>query len=360
MAKALIAMSGGVDSAVSAYLMQQAGYECIGCTMQLSPQTEGCGAAQDIADAKAVCDRLHMAHHVLDETDLFQNEIVGKFVRSYQCGRTPNPCIDCNRCMKFGAMMAAADALGCEILVTGHYARIVRKGSSWLLQTAADKDKDQSYVLYSLTQEKLARVQFPLGGLTKAQVRGIAAAQGFVNAHKHESQDICFVPDGDYAGFIMRQTGLQPVPGDFTDTAGQVIGRHQGLIHYTIGQRRGLGIALGKPAYVCELHPAENRVVIGENSDLFRCSCKVEDINWICGEIPAEAVRCSAKIRYRHPAQPALLRFTDEKTAVLTFDAPVRAITPGQSAVFYDGETVLGGGEIAASGCCRFAKGTEI
>ncbi|MBQ8922411.1 MAG: tRNA 2-thiouridine(34) synthase MnmA [Oscillospiraceae bacterium] len=353
MKTALIAMSGGVDSSIAAYLTQQAGYSCIGCTMKLYenadaniPRENTCCSLDDIEDARSVAFRLDMPYYVFQMTDLFREKVIRKFCDAYCAGRTPNPCIDCNRYLKFEALLARADALHCDKIVTGHYARIEETDRGYLLKKAADPAKDQSYVLYMLTQAQLARILFPLGGLQKQQVRALAEAQGFVNAHKHDSQDICFVPDGDYARVIETQTGITPEPGDFVDLQGNVIGRHDGLIHYTVGQRRGLGIAIGKPAYVCGLDVPGNRVVIGENADLFRRACIVTGINWISGEPPQEPVRCEAKIRYRHPGQPALLEFTDSDTARLTFDAPQRAITAGQAAVFYDGDTVLGGGEI--------------
>ncbi len=353
MAKALIAMSGGVDSSIAAYLTQQAGYSCIGCTMKLYenedadiPRENTCCSLDDVEDARSVAFRLNMPYYVFQMTDLFREKVIRKFCAQYCAGKTPNPCIDCNRYLKFEALLARAEVLGCEKIVTGHYARIVQTGQGWSLKKAADPAKDQSYVLHMLTQAQLARILFPLGELTKQQVRALAEQQGFVNAHKHDSQDICFVPDGDYARVIESQTGITPEPGDFVDLQGNVIGRHEGLIRYTVGQRRGLGIAVGKPAYVCGLDVPGNRVIIGSNEDLFRRSCTVSGINWIAGEPPQEPVRCRAKIRYRHPEQPALLQFTDADTALLTFDDPQRAITAGQAAVFYDGDTVLGGGEI--------------
>ena len=345
MKKALIAMSGGVDSSAAALLTLQAGYECIGCTMKLHDSTLP-GAPDDAADAKAICSRLGIPHYVFDFRAQFREQIIGKFVRSYQCGKTPNPCIDCNRCMKFSKLLECAAELGCDKIVTGHYAQVLETAEGFRLCRGADLTKDQSYVLYMLTQEQLSHVLLPLGGMTKQAVRQIAESHGFLNAHKRDSQDICFVPDGDYARIIREETGTEPVPGEFVDLQGNVLGQHAGMIHYTVGQRRGLGIAVGKPAYVVALEPAQNRVVIGDNADLFRRSCTVCGVNWIAGTPPQDPVRCQAKIRYRHPAQPAHVIFTDAQTALLTFDEPQRAITAGQAAVFYDGETVLGGGEI--------------
>lgn len=356
MAKALIAMSGGVDSAVSAFLTQKAGYDCIGCTMRLYDNEDAgidrsrtCCSLDDVEDARAVAYRLGMQHYVFNFTEQFREQVIGKFVRCYLAGETPNPCIDCNRTMKFEALLERARVLGCDKIVTGHYARIEQTADGYLLKKAADPSKDQSYVLYMLTQEQLRHILFPLGGLTKTETRAIAEAQGFVNAHKRDSQDICFVPDGDYARVIGLQTGEAPVPGEFVDKAGNVLGQHAGIIRYTIGQRRGLGLELGKVAYVCGIDAEKNRVILGDHEDLFSDMVTVRDVNWISGQIPSGEVRCSAKIRYRHPEQPATLRFLDDTSVLLHFDAPQRAVTAGQAAVFYDGDTVLGGGTIAAS-----------
>ena len=355
--KALIAMSGGVDSGVAAYLTKQLGYDCIGCTMKLFENSDAavtdsgktCCTLDDAEDARAVAYRLGMPHYVFNFKEGFRREVIDKFVRCYQRGETPNPCIDCNRTMKFAGLLARAQELRCAKIVTGHYARIEETPEGFLLKKAADTSKDQSYVLYMLTQAQLAQILFPLGNLKKTQVREIAEAQGFVNAHKRESQDICFVPDGDYARVIESNTGIRPEPGEFVDTAGNVIGQHRGIIHYTVGQRRGLGISIGKSAYVVAIDPVRNRVVIGDNADLFSDTVRVRDVNWIAGKPPAASVRCSAKIRYRHPEQPAVLHFLDETTAELKFDTPQRAVTAGQAAVFYDGDVVLGGGTITAA-----------
>ena len=349
-------MSGGVDSSAAAFLTQQAGYACIGCTMKLYENDDAgisrensCCALDDIADARAVAYRLGMPYYVFNFTEEFRRAVIGKFCGSYLRGETPNPCIDCNRYLKFGALMERAAVLGCGKLVTGHYAQVVRDGDGWALRKGADASKDQSYVLYTLTQAQLSHLLLPLGGMTKVAVRELAEAQGFVNARKHDSQDICFVPDGDYARVIALHTGVTPAPGDFTDPAGNVIGRHAGITHYTVGQRRGLGLALGHPAYVCGLDVPQNRVIIGTKDDLMHRRCTVRDVNWISGRIPEQPLRCCAKIRYRHTEQPALLTFTGADAAELCFDAPQRAMTAGQAAVFYDGDTVLGGGVIAGT-----------
>ena len=352
--KALIAMSGGVDSSVAAHLTRAAGYECTGCTMKLwdaddSPAEAGtktCCSADDTEDAKSVAYRLGMRHYVFNFKEDFREQVIGDFVRCYLCGRTPNPCIECNRHFKFTRLLERADLLGCDKIVTGHYARVEETDSGFVLRRGLDAEKDQSYVLYMLTQAQLSRLLLPLGGLSKAQVRQIAAEQGFLNANKRDSQDICFVPDGDYARVVEQVSGQAAVPGDFVDTDGNVLGQHRGIIHYTVGQRRGLGIALGEPAYVVGIDAEQNRVILGRNEDLFTDSAELSGVSWVSGRLPEAPVRCTAKIRYRHPAQPAWLRFTGTDTAVLQFDAPQRAVTAGQAAVCYDGDTVLGGGTI--------------
>ena len=352
--KALIAMSGGVDSAVAAWLMLRAGWDCVGCTMKLYQNEDaavaperGCCSLEDVEDARAVAYRLGIPHYVFNYTEDFRREVMDKFIDSYLAGRTPNPCIDCNRCLKFGSLLRRARELGCDAVVTGHYARIEAGPGGLCLKKGLDPDKDQSYVLYNLSREQLAMVRFPLGGLSKPEVRAIAEAQGFVNARKPDSQDICFVPDGDYARVIQARTGVEPAPGDFLDSRGRVLGRHRGLIHYTVGQRRGLGLSFDRPYYVTALDPAANTVTLGPREELFRRTALVPDFHWISGEAPAAPIRCAAKIRYRHPEQPCTLTPLPGGGARLEFDEPQRAVTPGQSAVVYDGDTVLGGGELA-------------
>ena len=248
--------------------------------------------------------------------------------------------------MKFSRLYRRAAELGCDVLVTGHYARIEEADGRWLLKKALDPDKDQSYVLYQMDQEQLAHTRFPLGGLTKPEVRAIAAAQGFVNAEKPDSQDICFVPDGDYARVIQIQTGAVPEPGDFVDERGKILGRHRGIIHYTVGQRRGLGLSFDQPYYVVRIDPATNTVTLGPKTALFSKTAMVPQFHWISGEAPDVPIRCAAKIRYRHPEQPCLLTPLPDGGVRLDFDEAQRAITPGQSAVVYDGDVVLGGGEL--------------
>lgn len=349
--KALIAMSGGVDSSVAALLMN--GYDRIGCTMRLFDNEDigmsrenTCCSLEDVDDARSVCNRMGIPYYVFNFKDDFEAKIIDKFIDSYRRGLTPNPCIDCNRYMKFEKLFERASELGCELIATGHYARTEESGGRYLLKKAVDASKDQSYVLYSLTQEQLRRVRFPLGGLTKDEVRRIAEENGFVNAKKPDSQDICFVPDGDYAAFIESRCPTLGV-GDFVTPGGRVLGRHKGITHYTIGQRKHLGISVGEPIYVVSIDPDDNTVVLGDESRLFGTVAHVEDFNWISGEAPDEPIRCKAKTRYRQTEQPAVAVAEPDGSVTVTFDEPVRAITPGQSCVLYDGDVVLGGGVIS-------------
>lgn len=343
-------MSGGVDSSVAAYLMKDC--DRIGCTMRLYDSEDGdtlrentCCSLDDVEDARSVCRRMGIPYHVFNFKDDFEEKIIKKFVDSYRRGMTPNPCIDCNRYMKFDRLYDRARELSCDVIVTGHYARIEQRDGKFVLKKAVDLSKDQSYVLYSLTQEQLSRTCFPLGGLTKSEVRRIAEENGFVNAAKPDSQDICFVPDGDYAAFIERYTG-EVNTGDFLTTDGKVLGKHKGITHYTIGQRKHLGISVGAPIYVVGIDPADNTVIVGDEAHLFRTTAIVEDFNWISGDVPTEPIRCKAKTRYRQTEQPATAIVNPDGTVTLTFDEPIRAITPGQAAVLYDGDVVLGGGVI--------------
>ncbi len=352
---ALIAMSGGVDSSVAAELMKEKGFSCIGCTMRLYENDMigedifgTCCSKKDTDDARAVTEKIGIPYHIFHYEQEFTEKVVEPFVCSYERGETPNPCIRCNKYLKFDILYKKAVELGCEYIVTGHYARIEEKDGHFYLKKAVDLTKDQSYVLYDLTEDMLVHTMFPLGEFTKNKARDIAEENEFVTSHKSDSQDICFVPDGDYAGMIKRYRNKDYPAGDIVDTEGNVLGRHDGIINYTIGQRRGLGVPAGRRLYVCSLDIRNNRVVLSDNETLFRRELTVRDFHWITGDMPKGEIRCSVKIRYRHKEQPARVILPDAEggTAQVIFDEPQRAITPGQSAVLYDGDYVLGGGII--------------
>ena len=336
----LIAMSGGVDSAVAAALLREQGNGCAGMYLQLIENSA------EADDAREVAGRLGIPFYVTDASERFGEAVLRRFAESYLRGETPNPCIACNRYVKFAALLERAGALGYDGIATGHYVRREYADGRWLLRKAADPSKDQSYVLYTLTQEQLARACFPLGEYTKERVREIAEAYGLRNARKRDSQDICFVPDGDYGAFLERYTGRPLRPGDFVSPEGQVLGRHRGTPRYTLGQRRGLGLALPRPGYVCGIDPAANTVTVGEESLLFSRELYAGDINLIALDKIESPLRCHVKIRYSQTAQWATAEQTGGDTLRVVFDEPQRAITPGQAAVLYDGEYVIGGGRI--------------
>ena len=350
-----VAMSGGVDSSVAAWLMQRDGFDCTGVTMRLTRNeavdTEGlhtCCSERDIEDAAEVAYAMDIPYEVLDFTADFQEKIINKFIRVYEAGGTPNPCIDCNRYMKFDHLLRWAEAHGLDHVVTGHYARVEQDEATgrWLLKKGLDENKDQSYVLYNLTQEQLAHVRLPLGGLHKSEVRAIAEQQHFVNARKHDSQDICFVPDGDYARFMEDFTGKHYPAGDFLDVGGRKVGTHSGAVRYTIGQRKGLGLAMGAPVYVCGKDMEKNTVSVGPEAALFSDTVIVDDMNWISIPELTEPIHIKAKIRYRHPEQPVTVSPMEDGRVKLVFDEPQRAAAIGQAAVLYDGDVVVGGGTI--------------
>ena len=352
--KALIAMSGGVDSSVAAYLTQL-DCQCIGATMRLcdaslfpAEQDSSCCGIDDVQDARNVANRLGMPFYALNAKELFRQKVVEDFVRTYESGLTPNPCIQCNRHLKFDHLVQKALELGCDYVVTGHYAQIRHDPTTgrYLLYKALDEAKDQSYFLACLRQEQMAHIRFPLGGMTKEQVRKIAQEQGFLNARKKDSQDICFIPDGDYAAFLRRYTGKAYPQGDFLNREGQMVGRHSGAVNYTLGQRKGLGLALGAPVYVCAKDMEANTVTVGPDEALFSSCLRANDWHWFPFPDLETPMRVTAKARSRHNPQAATVYPEDDGFARVEFDEPQRAITPGQAVVFYDGDTVIGGATI--------------
>jgi tRNA-specific 2-thiouridylase len=345
--RALIAMSGGVDSAVSAMLMGEAGYECIGVTMKLIANGGSkCCSLEDINDARAVAWKLGIPHYVLNYTEDFTRHVIEPFIESYEKGETPNPCIECNRHLKFSLLLRRMHEIEAEKFVTGHYARIEKSGGRWLLKKGKDLHKDQSYVLYMMGQEALSQTEFPLGNLTKTEVRKLAEAKGLSNAKKEDSQDICFADNGDYAAFIENFTGRPSPPGDITDTEGKLLGHHRGLIRYTLGQRRGTEVACNFPVYVVAKNTEANLLVVGGESSLYSTSLNTHSINLITCEDLYHPQRLKVKTRYLQKEQWARVEQTGPDTIKVDFEEPQRAITPGQAAVFYDGDTVVGGGTI--------------
>ena len=375
--RVLVAMSGGVDSSVVAWLLQQQGYECVGATMRLAtneddrPGERTCCSVDDVADAREVCWRLGIRHYVFDYTRLFERDVIEPFVATYEAGGTPNPCVACNRRLKFGALLDRALELGCDYLATGHYASVAHAGTeqtdggrhvgdaaggaagghrgTYQLLRGIDAAKDQSYFLFGLTQARLAHVLFPLGGLHKAtQVRTLAEQAGLAIARKRDSEGICFVPGGDHLRFIEDRTGRAAGDGNILDTRGTVIGHHHGALRYTVGQRRGLGVAAEQPLYVCATDTRANTVTLGTTAELMSSSLVACDWNWVSGEsLTAETgLRAAAKVRYHQPDQPCLVTPLADGRVLVEFDEAQRAVACGQAVVLYDGDAVLGGGII--------------
>ncbi len=351
---AMIAMSGGVDSSVAAWLMQASGNSCAGATMRLYDgenskiSNNTCCSLDDVEDARGVARKLGIPFYVFNCKAEFDKNVIQQFVHCYECGLTPNPCIECNRHLKFNQMLRLAKTLGYDLLVTGHYARISQDANSgrYLLRKAKDESKDQSYVLYCISQDQLAHIRFPLGELTKSEVRQIAEKGGFMNAHKKDSQDICFVPGGDYAAFIQRYTGRTYPSGDFLNLNGEKIGQHHGALRYTIGQRRGLGLSMGEPVYVCGKDMHSNTVTVGPNESLMATTFLAENWNWFPFPTLSKPLAVMARHRYNQKEQSAIVYPQEDGIAKVVYTQPQRAITPGQAVVLYQGDLVIGGGTI--------------
>ncbi len=351
----LVGMSGGVDSSVAAALLVQAGYRVIGVTLNVWPEKsagviereDACCALGAVEDARRVCAKLGIPHYVVNFRDVFQRYVIDNFVAEYRRGRTPNPCVQCNQFIKFDALLAKAEALGADLVATGHYARVAKLPSGrWALRRAIDQRKDQSYVLYVMTQDRLARTLFPLGEQTKEQTRQIAAALGLHVAGKVESQEICFVPTRNYRDYLRENNPSAMRPGPILDTEGRVVGSHAGVAMYTIGQRRGLGIASDRPLFVLDIWPEANTLVIGEEHALYREDAYVEGLNWMAIDRLEAPLRVGAKARYKAEEAGAVIEPWGEDGVRVVFDAPQRALTPGQTIVFYDGDVIVGGGTL--------------
>ncbi|KPJ52371.1 hypothetical protein AMJ39_08045 [candidate division TA06 bacterium DG_24] len=357
-----VAMSGGVDSSVAAARLVEAGHEVIGITMSLycpereSVQARSCCGLESVHDARRVADHLGIRHYVFDFRDIFEREVIEPFCRAYLSGRTPNPCVDCNTRVRFRHLLDKVKAVGAARLATGHYARIEHdmEAERRMLARGRDPAKDQSYFLWGMTQESLARTAFPLGEMTKEETKEYARRLGLKVADKPESQEICFVPEGGYGSFVVRRCSEQIGPGPIYDLSGQVVGEHRGLPYYTIGQRSGTGVALGRPVYVVAIRPDDNAIVVGDEEALYCDQLVAGQVNWISGHAPDGEIEVTAKIRYLHTGARARVHPTGRRCAAVLFDQPQRAITPGQSVVFYRERLVLGGGVI---GACHGVEG---
>lgn len=351
--RVICGMSGGVDSSATAALLQAQGYDVIGITLKLWPQDcvnraeDKCCGPQAVTDARSVCHQLGIPYYLIDESGEFQKHVIQYFADEYKAGRTPNPCVMCNQNLKFGRLIDRANQLGADYIATGHFARVERAANGrMLLKRGRDLHKDQSYFLFSLRQDQLARAMFPLGEKTKSDTREVARHCHLKTADKVESMEICFVPDNDYGGFLRQSKLVENTRGDIVDIHGRVLGQHEGVAFYTIGQRKGLGISSAKPLYVVELDAGRNRVVVGDDSLLARAEFTVRDCNWIPWETPPANCEVTVKIRYNHPGTAATVTFLDSGRAQVKLTEPQRAITPGQAAVFYQEDLVVGGGWI--------------
>ena len=360
MAKVVVGLSGGVDSSVAAYLLKQAGHEVIGVTMQIWQEEEnsiqeengGCCGLSAVEDARRVAQMLEIPYYVMNFRSEFQSAVIDYFVAEYKAGRTPNPCIACNRYVKWESLYSRAKAIGADCIATGHYSQIVKlPNGRFALQKSVTDAKDQTYALYNLTQEQLKNTMMPVGAYSKEEIRRIAEEIGLLVANKPDSMEICFVPDDDYAGFIEEYTKESFPEGNFVNTAGEVLGRHKGIIHYTVGQRKGLGIALGARAFVKEIRPETNEVMLATNEELFSDVLYADRINFMSIEKLDAPMEVMAKIRYNHKGAPAVIEMAGEDLLKVTFREPQRAVTPGQAVVLYDGDIVVGGATIL--GCER-------
>ncbi|MDO8683453.1 MAG: tRNA 2-thiouridine(34) synthase MnmA [Armatimonadota bacterium] len=352
--RVVVAMSGGVDSSVAAALLRKQGYEVIGVTMRIWPDSAasksgGCCSLSAVEDARRVANTLGFPHYVLNLQEDFEKLVIDQFIEEYRKGRTPNPCVRCNQFLKFDVLLQKAISLGADAIATGHYARIEfdAESSRWLLKRSSDRAKDQSYALYTMTQEQLSRTLFPLGEYSKIETRSIASELGLTVADKPDSQEICFVPDNKYANFLAAAAPEVAAPGPILDTAGNTLGTHRGIAFYTIGQRKGLGIATGRPIYVVGIDKSNNAVIVGSNSELYRDTLVAKDVNMIAMDSLSSCVVVSAKIRYNMQDSPAEACSLSSGAMRVRFEKPQRAVTPGQSVVLYDGEVVVGGGVIS-------------